>query len=324
MIELLCIGNAMVDVFAEVPPDFCKQFALKNPVQHVSSETAAAILAALPNDVVITAGGGAANTAKIATRLGLSAAFTGAVGSDNYADLFENELKETGVFVHIVRKKSPTGVFISLTAKNSLQEDTEFSGCIAASPSAALEFTAEDIDLSLFESAENTVRVLMLEGFLLGRDTLVSRIGELVTKHKIPLAVDFGTSLIASVQAELFKEKHSPLWDKTGKFPLILFFNEKEAEAFAKIFGYDWESLFIFLSHSILTAVKLAERGAAVFSGGKVYYTRAKRIKAAESTGAGDAFAAGFLAAWIRGEGPEQCGQAGNAAASLVLKAQDS
>jgi sugar/nucleoside kinase (ribokinase family) len=44
-------------------------------------------------------------------------------------------------------------------------------------------------------------------------------------------------------------------------------------------------------------------------------------VEVAESTGAGDAFAAGFLAAWLRGEGPLQCGMAGNAAAALVLQA---
>jgi sugar/nucleoside kinase (ribokinase family) len=58
-----------------------------------------------------------------------------------------------------------------------------------------------------------------------------------------------------------------------------------------------------------------------VFSNGKAYKTKARKVKAVESTGAGDAFAAGFLAAWLRGEKPEQCGKAGNTAAALVLQA---
>ena len=55
--QLYCIGNAMVDVFAEVPLEFCKQFGLDSPVQHVSSEITSAILSALPDDKVISSGG---------------------------------------------------------------------------------------------------------------------------------------------------------------------------------------------------------------------------------------------------------------------------
>jgi ribokinase len=139
-------------------------------------------------------------------------------------------------------------------------------------------------------------------------------------KHRLILALDIGTADNAAEYAELVRS-----W--FGRYPFILFMNEKEAEAFADalMFNSGWESLFIALSRenfggNVSIAVKLAERGAAVFSCGEVYHAETEPVDAAESTGAGDAFAAGFLAAWLRKEGPLQCGLAGNAAAALVLQ----
>ena len=332
MMNLLCIGNAMVDVFAEVPEDFCKRFGLDSPVQHVGSELTSAILSALPEDKIISSGGGAANTAKIASRLGLSVAFTGAAGSDTFADFFKEELELEGVSLHLVRKKSPTGLFISLASKSPQEISEKHSITIAASPSAALELDAEDLDEEMFANQSSMPMkpgagsICVIEGFLLNRERLLGRILELVNKYHLTLALDPGTSEIAQEQAQLILQNHSPFWDSKNRcslFPLILFFNEAEAENFAKTLLSDWENLFISVSRdtSVLPIVKLAERGAAVFSGGKVYYAKAEKVNAVESTGAGDAFAAGFLTAWLQGKSPEQCGQAGNTAAALVLKA---
>ncbi|MCL1812283.1 MAG: adenosine kinase [Treponema sp.] len=325
-VQLFCIGNAMVDVFAEVSADFCKQFALTLPVQHVDHKTAATILEALPPNKVIVAGGGAANIAKIAALLGIQTAFTGAAGNDHFGSLFKEELGHAGVLLSLAKKKSPTGVFISLTTKSNKPENAELSGYIIASPSAALELDAEDLDESIFNSKDDIPRVLFLEGFLLDRERLVNRILELAEKYRLTLAVDMGMPDIAAEQAKNILQGNSPFWDiklRQAKFPLIVFFNKAEAEAFARVFDTGWESLFIELSTvpSVCIIVKLAEMGATVFTGGKAYHVQTEPVQSAESTGAGDAFAAGFLAAWLRAEGPQQCCRNGNAAAAMVLKA---
>ena len=335
--QLICIGNAMVDVFAEVPADFCKRFALALPVQHVDYKTAAAVLDALPSDKVVTSGGGAANTAKIAAHLGIPSAFIGAAGSDPFGILFEEELKRSGVNVLLARKKSPTGFFICITnktpGKKNPEKDTNDSfRYIVASASAALELDAGDIDEAVF-SQGSIPQVLFLEGFILDKEPLVTRVLELVEKFRLTVAIDPGTAEIAARQGNLVKQGTSPFWDKQlrhSNFPLLLFFNETEAEAFAAVLGThnqpalsDWENLFVKASRdsSDVIAVKQAERGAVVFSGGRVYHVKAEPVQAAESTGAGDAFAAGFIASWLRGMGPEECGLSGNNTAALVLQA---
>jgi len=364
--DLLCIGNAMVDVFAEFAPDssletvpgaelltyhnFRKHFGLNDPVQHISPESAAAIVAALRKmfreypangpDTMIKSGGNAANTAKMAARLGLTVAFAGAVGGagnasetnaadsatalDHYGAIFEEELKRAGVATYLARKQSPTGLFISITqragdTKHDERQDINLRRVIAASPSAALELNQNDIDESLFAQT----RILVLEGFLLGNKNLAGSFLAMAEKYSLTIALDAGTADAAVEHAALI---HS--W--FGRFSLILFLNEKEAEAFTEAlgFGSNWENFFTEASkhssglprQSVLVAVKLAERGAAVFSDGTIYRVETTPVDTADTTGAGDDFAAGFLAAWLRGEDPRQCGQAGNAAAAQVLR----
>jgi len=51
-----------------------------------------------------------------------------------------------------------------------------------------------------------------------------------------------------------------------------------------------------------------------------VYKISVDPLELPDSTGAGDAFAAGFLSAYLHNKGPEQCGAAGNSAAAMVLQ----
>jgi sugar/nucleoside kinase (ribokinase family) len=68
-----------------------------------------------------------------------------------------------------------------------------------------------------------------------------------------------------------------------------------------------------------IVAVKLGKRGAAVFAGGSVCREETIPIIPAETTGAGDAFSAAFLGAWIRGKSLSECAVLGNHAAREVL-----
>ena len=72
--EFLCIGNAIVDVFADVDSAFMNRMGICETVQHITRGHAGKILAELGVRTLRT-GGGAANAAKIASGLGGSAAF---------------------------------------------------------------------------------------------------------------------------------------------------------------------------------------------------------------------------------------------------------
>jgi fructokinase len=333
--ELLCIGNAMVDVFAEVPADFCEQFDISAPVQHIGADKTAAILAAVSaatdggRNAVYCAGGGAANTAKIAARLGVKAAFAGAVGTDcalgmtasasdvaaatttpdRLGRLFEKELAQSGAELYLARKKSPTGVFISLTLPDGEKR-------IAAAPGAALELEPSELPETLFQNT----RILMLEGFLLNQKALIEHCLKYAEQYSLTVALDPGT-------AEIAGEYAGEIVRRMKRFPLILFMNEAESVAFTGVLAGGEpcpnSALLQKLSeeNSAVIVEKRAERGAVVYAGGKSFSRETIARPNAESTGAGDAFAAGFLQTYLRGEALEICADTGNKCAATVLDA---
>lgn len=101
----------------------------------------------------------------------------------------------------------------------------------------------------------------------------------------------------------------------------VVFMNQREALRFsgAKSVG---EALRILRSGGQTVVVKLGRRGAIAIKGdGQVVRARAVKVKAVDTTGAGDAFNAGFLYLWLRGAEIAECLRAGNICGGLSTRA---
>lgn len=68
-----------------------------------------------------------------------------------------------------------------------------------------------------------------------------------------------------------------------------------------------------------VVAVKLGDQGAVVASGDRVHRRTVPPAPVVDPTGAGDAFDAGFLAAWLQGADPAAAADAGNALARRAI-----
>jgi sugar/nucleoside kinase (ribokinase family) len=320
--ELLCIGNALVDVFARTEEDADARFGLTKPVQHIGIERMGEIIA-LVAQINVVSGGGAANVAKIAGLLGIGAGFIGAIGkapdgkADKFGRVFKKDLTDAGVAACLVKKSQPTGICLMLQGPDGRSR-------IAAAPSAALELVPEDID----EARVKEAKVVMIDGFILDRKNLVRHILELANKYGTAAALDVGS-------AGLAEEAAWEIATYARLYPLILFMNEAEALAFCRALSRnadegnaevtmtrETEDFFVHFTAKNLfpvVAVKLGKRGAVVFAGGNVYREETIPIIPTETTGAGDAFSAAFLGAWIRGRSLSECAVMGNKAAREVL-----
>jgi sugar/nucleoside kinase (ribokinase family) len=330
--ELLCIGNALVDIFVRAEGDLAAPAWGDPRVRHIGHEEMAGILARLnasPGARILGtgSGGGAANVAKIAALLGVRTAFAGSVGSDAggpdpYARLFEGELERAGVRLFLSPCRVPTGVFVTLTAPSGESR-------IVAAPAAALEFSPEDIP----EEALKTARVVVLDGYMLTRDRLVQRVLSLADRWGTAVALDLGSADLAAARAEKILR-----WLRD--YPLILFMNEAEARAFYyALCGAEGQSaapqgeeplernIRSFLKGLTLDgpfpiiAVKRGKRGAAIYARGERYPARARIFVPGDTAGAGDAFCAGFLAGWLRDRPLLRCAALGNRTARKVLGA---
>jgi len=324
--ELLCIGNAMVDVF--VPADSARlaELGITEPVQHISRELAAQILNGLGENAgtnpVFTSGGAAANVAKIAAMLNTGSAFAGCVGSDDLAGIFGRELGAADVVPFIKSCEGETGVCFVF--------ETEGETRIAAAPGASLQLTEDDIREDLIAGADAVV----LDGYMLDRLPLVRRILQLANRHGIPIALD-----AASVFQ--IKEKTEAILHYSRNYPLIVFMNADESIVFynniRKSSSAD-ETMTerekeVFILKEIcpvlkcitegdifpVIVIKLGGRGAIVLAGGNIHRVGTFAIIPRNTVGAGDAFCAAFVSAWIRGKPIRECASLGNKVAREVL-----
>ncbi|MDR1586183.1 MAG: adenosine kinase [Treponema sp.] len=344
MTELLCIGNAIVDVFAGADSQSMDRLGLRAPAQHVGREEAEKILAeigarglpagggASEGTPVFSSGGGAANVAKIAAMLEVGAAFAGCIGGDGLGAVFQEDIGAAGVTALLTRGKEKTGTCIILGGPGG---ETR----VAASPGAALEFTGDDISEEMIQNAG----VIVLDGYILERRPLVRRVLELADRYGTPVALD-----AASVFQ--IRERAEEILQYCRSYPLILFMNADEALAFYHVLrkdGEDMESgwargekwrddrekekiiledvcpVFKILTGEELfpiIVIKLGGRGALALAGGGLYRQETSTIVPKNSIGAGDAFCAAFLASWIRGKSLSECLSLGNRVAGAILE----
>jgi sugar/nucleoside kinase (ribokinase family) len=278
---------------------------------------------------VKTSGGGSANTAKIAALLGMNTVFTGCVGSaadgnpDTLAAFFEKELTQAGASVNLIKANGKTGICFVCNVDGEIR--------FAASPGAALEFNEANIEKELISSAE----VVVLDGYILDRRSLVQHILLTASRQGIPVALDAASIFQIRNKAEeiLTYSRSFSLFIFMNADETITFYNtirktrdeepelsEREKEAF--ILRDVCPMLKIITDGEIfpIIVVKLGGRGALVLAGGNVYREETFTVIPRNTVGAGDAFCAAFIAAWIRGKSLSECAALGNKVAREILE----
>ena len=309
-LNLLCIGNALIDVFARDEGFLLSsRFGIKRQVQHVEIEVLLRIIKELPEYVTVS-GGGAANVAKIASLLGVKTGFTGSVGHDDFGKLFEKSLTEADVKLNLKKSPSPTGICLVL-------ENGKGKTRIAASPSASLELSQAHINEDYIKKGS----IVLVDGFLFHKPDLVRHALGLAAKNRITAAIDLSSREIAGDYANEILNY--------ARNDLIIFMNDEEAGAFyngVKAQGLDaGNDIFSFFQSLTqdqpfpIIVLKLGEMGAITISEGRIHSAETQVIIPKDTTGAGDAFCAAFLAAWQQKKPLSECTALGNRAARIIL-----
>ncbi|MDR3020573.1 MAG: PfkB family carbohydrate kinase [Treponema sp.] len=326
MTELLCIGNPLVDFFIDLDTTTAYRYGIKEPVQHLDRELMDKFLRDPAVDLTSAekcSGGGAANVAKIAAMLGMNTVFSGCTGNDALAEFFEKEMTDVGVKPVLVKSLEKTGVCFACRVNGELR--------FAASPGAALELNESHIGEDLISGVEAVV----VDGYILDRRSLVQHVLMMSSRRGIPVILD-----AASVFQVKSKAEEILTYGRT--FPLIVFMNADEAIAYfntirksrdeqTNLSEKEKETLIlrdvcpmlkIITDGEIfpIIVVKLGGRGALVVAGGNVYREETFTVTPRNTVGAGDAFCAAFISAWIRGKSLCESAALGNKVAREILE----
>ena len=305
MKKIIGIGNALTDMLVNLRNnDILDQYGLaRGSMSLVDSALQTAIsksVAGLPYSLSL--GGSAGNTIRAMACMGCSTGFIGKVGPDTTGEFFVQALENLGIAPVIFHGKERSGKCVSLISPDGERTMVTHLG-------AALELNAAEIDASIFEGYD----CLYIEGYLVQDHTLLRHTIATAKQCGLKIAIDLASFNVVAENLDFLREIVAEYVD-------ILFANEDEAKTFT---GEDEpiNALQTISEMCELVIVKIGMRGALIKQGGEVVHVgimaAAKRV---DTTGAGDFYAAGFLAGMCRGLSLRQCGTIGAIAAGKVIE----
>jgi len=245
-------------------------------------------------------GGSAANTAVGLARLGLKTGFIGKVSDNREGKLLLNDFKRQNVDVDgiIVSKEGRSGVAMGYV-------DTKGDRALYIDPGVNDSLELKEIDLKY---AGNTA-------FL----HLTSFIGEKPFKAQKELVRGLRDVRISFDPGELYARKGLTVLKLMIGRSFVMLPSENELKLLTGK-KYDEGSKILMKKGVSIVAVKLGERGCYVKDGKESYLVEPYKVKVVDTTGAGDAFCAGFLYGLIKNKDLYECGRLGNFVASRCIE----
>jgi len=305
--DIVGIGNAIVDLIAEVDDSYLKKNTITKGSMSLVDYDVANRIGNEVNIIKTISGGSVANSIVSIAQQNLKTAFIGKVNQDELGEKFSQGLKKEKVEFKIT--KSSTNKY---TARCIILVSTDAERTMNTYLGISQELTEEDIDSSIIENSS----ILYLEGYLWDLDNAKKAI-----KKSILAAKNSETMVSLSISdafcVDRFREEFIDLINNSAD---LIFANESEIKSL-----YETSELDIAIKKCQETnkifAVTLGDKGAKIIYKDVIVNIKAEKIdKLVDTTGAGDLFAAGFLAEYIKTQDLESSGKQGVKMASIIIQ----
>ncbi len=306
-LDVVGMGNALVDVIAHVDDTFLTEQALtKGAMTLIDATRAQALYDAMP-PAVERSGGSAGNTMAGIASLGGRGAYIGKIAPDELGDVFRHDIRAIGVRFEVDSGPPdglPTGrclICVTPDAQRTMQ--TYLGAGMALQPS--------DVDDELVASAQIT----FLEGYLWdppGAKQAFRKAAQIAHAAGRQVAL----SLSDPFCVERFRDEFVDLVEHHVD---VLFANEHEIVSLYQAASFD-DALQRVRAVCSIAALTRSEKGSVVVSGDEVHVIDAEPIaRVVDTTGAGDLYAAGFLYGLTSGADIRTCARIASIAAAEVI-----
>jgi sugar/nucleoside kinase (ribokinase family) len=283
--RIVCLGDVMIDIVATLPGPLALGSDVHAPIQY-------------------RPGGSAANTAAWLAAIGAAVTLIGRVGDDAVGTQAHHDLITAGIVDRLqIDWEHPTGTCIVLVSPGG--ERT-----MVPDPGANATLDPGELDARDFVAGNH----LHVSGYaLLGGSQAAAKAALAMTRRaQMTISVDAASAApLAGFGAREFG-------DLIGS-DLLLFANVAEAEVLTGR-GDPAVSVRELATRVGSAVVKAGADGAYWSDGNEPSYAPAMAIEAVDTTGAGDAFAAAFLAATDAGAPPAAALQAANELAAIACR----
>ena len=307
-LDVLAIGNAIVDVIADADDGILKREGMAKGSMRLIDEAEAIRLYAEMGPGREASGGSAANTVAGLASLGLKGGFIGQLGDDQLGAIFSHDIRSLGVAFD-----TPLRSDVGATARCLILVTPDAERTMSTFLGAAQMLGPETVDPAHVAQA----KIVYLEGYLW--DPADPR----AAMYKaMDAAREAGTKVAFTLSDSFVVDRHREdllrLLDERRID--ILFANEMEILQLAG--GGDFEDAVASAAGRVPTlVVTRSEQGALGVRGGERADVPAEAIgQLVDTTGAGDLFAAGFLAGEARGLGLEPSLRLGAICAAEVIQ----
>lgn len=305
-LDVVGIGNAIVDVLAHADDGFLKHHGLNKGTMALVDETRAELLYGAMGPGVECSGGSAANTIAGLASLGAKAAFVGKVRDDQLGRVFAHDIRAVGV--HFDTRPANGG---AATARCLILVTPDAQRTMNTFLGAAQHLGPEDID----EKRIGDARITYLEGYLWDPPRAKEAFRKaMAAAHKAGRKV--ALSLSDPFCVDRWRDEFRHL--VAGEVD-ILFANEAEITSLYQT--DDFDDALQQVRHKVeLAVLTRSERGSVIVAGDEVHVIDAERVaKVVDTTGAGDLYAAGFLYGLTQGKDLHACGRIAAICAAEVI-----
>ncbi|MCK5777501.1 MAG: adenosine kinase [Rhodospirillales bacterium] len=305
--DVLGIGNAIVDILVQTEDDFLSENGLSKGAMALVSAEEQRVLYEKSGQAIESSGGSAANTLAGVAALGGRAAFAGKVKDDQLGTVFAHDIRAAGVnfTTPMANEGAPTATCLVLISPDGQRTMQTYLG-------ACVDFAPADLDPDQVKAAE----VTYLEGYLWDPDPAREAF---LQASKI--AHDAGRKVALSLSDPFCVDRH-----RDGFIPFIeehvdiLFANEDEILSLYQVEDFDAAAEKI-RGVVDIAALTRSEKGSVVVTADDTIAVPAAPVEhVVDTTGAGDAYAAGFLAAHTHGRDLETSAKLGGLLAAVIIQ----
>ena len=304
-LDILGIGNAIVDVLARAEDTFLARHGMaKGGMALIGPDDAERIYGDMGPGVE-SSGGSAANTCAAAAALGAKVGYLGKVADDALGQVFRHDINAAGVRFPTAPLVggAPTARCLILVSPDGQRTMNTFLG-------ACVTFGEADLD----EAAIAAAQVTYLEGYLFDPPA-----AQAAFRAAARIAHAAGRRVAITLSDPFCVERHRDAFRAFVRDEAdILFANEAEICALYQTDNFE-AAATIAQSEIDLAALTRSEKGSLILTATTAHEVAAEATTVVDTTGAGDAYAAGFLAALTAGRELAECGRWASVAAAEAI-----
>ncbi len=304
-IDVLGVGNAIVDVLAEADDEFLVAEGIaKGGMTLIDTARANSLYSRMAPGIEMS-GGSAANTMAGIASLGGACAYIGKVADDQLGTVFAHDIRAIGVRydTRALTGGAPTARCLVLITPDAQRSMNTFLG-------ASSMLGPADLDGGLIRSA----RITYLEGYLFDRPEAKAAFFDAAR-----IAHEAGREVALTLSDTFCVERHHAEFTRLVNEVDILFANEGEARALTGKSDFD-EAARSLADRCRIVCVTHGAKGSVIFEEGKAHRIAAEPVKKlVDTTGAGDLYAAGVLYGLTAGRDIATAGRIGSIAAAEAI-----